>query len=128
MSIQLHASQAGTERPSQTTGIVTTPPARVDDATDAAKQAQQDEKTKLYAVPEDRAETTPMRPPSEVLEEMQRASERYDELKAQQRELRFAADPSTNRVIVEVRDLDGNVLKTIPPSKALEIISGGALD
>jgi flagellar protein FlaG len=101
----------------------------VDSATDAAQKTQQEEAArKLYAVPEDRAETTPMRPPEEVLEEMRRASERYDELMAQQRELHFAADPSSNRVIVEVRDLDGNVLKTIPPSKALDVISGGSLD
>jgi hypothetical protein len=31
-------------------------------------------------------------------------------------------------VIVEVRDLEGNVLRTIPPSKALDVIAGGALD
>ena len=33
---------------------------------------------------------------------------------------------STNRVVIEVRDLDGNVLKTIPPTKALDILSGDA--
>jgi flagellar protein FlaG len=32
------------------------------------------------------------------------------------RELRFGADPSTGRIVVEVRDLDGNVLRTIPPA------------
>jgi hypothetical protein len=26
-----------------------------------------------------------------------------------------------------VRDLDGHVLKTIPPAKALDVMSGGAL-
>ena len=29
--------------------------------------------------------------------------------------------------IIEVRDLDGNVIKTIPPSKALDIMSGAEL-
>ena len=32
-----------------------------------------------------------------------------------------------NRVVIEVRDLDGNVIKTIPPAKALDIMSGAEL-
>ena len=42
------------------------------------------------------------------------------------RELHFSTDESTNRVVIEVRDLDGNVIKTIPPTKALDIMSGDA--
>ena len=30
-------------------------------------------------------------------------------------------------MVIEVRDLDGNVIKTIPPSKALDIMSGAEL-
>jgi flagellar protein FlaG len=41
--------------------------------------------------------------------------------------LHFSVDKATNRVVIEVRDLDGNVLKTIPPAKALDVMSGGAL-
>jgi uncharacterized FlaG/YvyC family protein len=73
-------------------------------------------------------DTLPGRPPVEVLDEMQRASERYDEMRSQQRELHFRHDDQTNRVVVEVRDLDGNVLRTVPPSKALDIISGEAFE
>jgi flagellar protein FlaG len=29
--------------------------------------------------------------------------------------------------VIQVRDLDGNVLKTIPPSRALDVMSGAAL-
>ena len=83
---------------------------------------------KLEAVPAATVDTTPSRPPAAVLEEMEAASRRYDELRAQQRELHFAHDPNSNRVIVEVRDLEGNVLRTIPPSKALDVIAGGPLD
>jgi flagellar protein FlaG len=46
------------------------------------------------------------------------------ELQAQNRELHFSRDEVTNRVVIEVRDLDGNVIRTIPPSKALDILSG----
>jgi len=73
-------------------------------------------------------DTLPSRPPAEVLQEMEAASRRYDELRSQQRELHFAHDPNQNRVVVEVRDLEGNVLRTIPPSKALDVIAGGPLD
>ena len=63
----------------------------------------------------------------EVRAEVDRAAERVDELRAQGRELHFSTDPASNRVIIEVRDLDGKVLKTIPPSKALHIMAGGEL-
>jgi flagellar protein FlaG len=82
----------------------------------------------LEAVPAAKNDTTPSRPPAEVLAEMEAASRRYDELRSQQRELHFKRDESANRVVVEVRDLEGNVLRTIPPSKALEVIAGGSLD
>ena len=35
-------------------------------------------------------------------------------------------DDKSGRVIVQVRDLDGHVIRTIPPSEALDILSGGA--
>ena len=56
-----------------------------------------------------------------------RAADRVQELHAQNRELHFSRDEKSNRVVIEVRDLDGNVIKTIPPAKALEIMSGGNL-
>src|SRR4051794_1286834 len=59
-----------------------------------------------------------------VRAEVERAAERVDELHSQSRELHFAKDPSSQRVIIEVRDLDGNVIKTIPPSKALHVMAG----
>ena len=43
------------------------------------------------------------------------------------RELHFSHDKESGRVIIEVRDLEGNVLKTIPPSKAMDILSGADL-
>ena len=56
-----------------------------------------------------------------------RAAERVQELHADNRELHFSREEGTNRVVIEVRDLDGNVIKTIPPSKALDIMSGAEL-
>jgi flagellar protein FlaG len=69
----------------------------------------------------------PASPPDEVLDAIGAAADRADALAAQDRQLHFEMDERTNRVIIEVRDLDGNVLKTIPPAKALDIMSGGEL-
>jgi flagellar protein FlaG len=91
-------------------------------------QAVEPAPPKLEVVPGATVDTLPSRPPIEVLAEMEAASRRYDELRSQQRELHFTHDPEQNRVVVEVRDLEGNVLRTIPPSKALDVIAGGALD
>jgi flagellar protein FlaG len=72
--------------------------------------------------------SVPSSPPAEVADAIGRASARYDELRGQQRELHFGSDPNTGRVVVEVRDLDGNVLRTISPSKALDVIGGAPLE
>lgn len=87
------------------------------------------EPSRPYAavVPGATFDATPSRPPAEVLQEIEAASRRYDELRSQQRELHFSHDSQANRVVVEVRDLDGNVLRTIPPSRALDVIAGGPL-
>jgi hypothetical protein len=69
----------------------------------------------------------PPAPTPEVRTEVDRAAERVEELRADNRELHFSKDPNSNRVIIEVRDLEGNVLKTIPPSKALEVMAGAEL-
>ena len=71
--------------------------------------------------------TLPASPPPSVLEDMHVAGQVAAELRAQQRELHFEATAG-GRVIVQVRDLDGNVIRTIPPAKALEIASGAPLD
>jgi flagellar protein FlaG len=52
---------------------------------------------------------------------------RADELHKSNRELHFEKDPSSGRIVVQVRDLAGNVLRTIPPSKALDVMSGAGL-
>ena len=75
-----------------------------------------------------RLDTIASSPPVELHGEVDRAAERVDELRAEGRELHFEYDEDAGRVQIQVRDLDGNVLRTIPPSKALSVISGGKLD
>jgi flagellar protein FlaG len=73
-------------------------------------------------------DSIPPAPPQEVLDAMDAASRAYQALRAQGRELRFAQDADTGRMTIEVRDLDGNLLRMIPPSKLLDVATGGTLD
>ena len=66
-------------------------------------------------------------PPPDVLAEVDAAGARAEELAAQNRELHFARDEATGRTIIQVRTLDGEVLRTIPPSEMLDVMSGGAV-
>ena len=69
----------------------------------------------------------PALPPSEILDEIGAAADRVDELAALDRELHFHKDKESGRIIIEVRDFEGNVIRTIPPSEALDVLSGGTL-
>jgi len=70
----------------------------------------------------------PPSPPQEVLDAMDAASRAYQRLRADGRELRFAQDADTGRMTIEVRDLEGKLLRTIPPSRLLDVATGGILD
>jgi flagellar protein FlaG len=75
----------------------------------------------------DASDVIPSSPPPGVLAEVDAAWERAAELAAQNRELHFKRDEQSGRTIIEVRTLDGEVLRTIPPSKMLDVMSGGEL-
>ena len=70
----------------------------------------------------------PASPPAEALRHVQAAAVRYEWLQENGRELRFSVDPYTRRVRIEVRDLDGRLLRGIPLSQALDAISGGPFE
>src|SRR4051794_35955194 len=60
----------------------------------------------------DSAEVTlPGAPRTEVLDAIGAAAERAAVLRSQNRELHFSKDESSGRVIVQVRDLAGNVIR-----------------
>jgi flagellar protein FlaG len=56
-----------------------------------------------------------------------KAAEVVEQMRKNNRELHFSHDEDSNRVVIQVRDLDGKVLKTIPPSDALNVMAGGEL-
>lgn len=66
-------------------------------------------------------------PPAELRAQVQAASRRWEELHAMGRELHFEQSAEGDRVVVEVRDLEGRLIDTVTPSRALEIAAGGAL-
>jgi flagellar protein FlaG len=69
----------------------------------------------------------PLSPPPAVLDEVETAGRRAEELLEHGRELHFEVDDDSGRVIVLVRDLEGNAIRAIPPSAALDIMSGRPL-
>lgn len=70
----------------------------------------------------------PASPPQEVLDAVDAAGRVARELHEQGRELRFEPGGEDGRIRVEVRDLDGNLLREIPPSELLDVATGGQLD
>ena len=76
--------------------------------------------------PVDPVDVMPKSPPPDVLDEVDAAWERAQELAAN-RELHFRRDKRTGRTIIEVHTLDGEVLCTIPPSRLLDVMAGGEL-
>lgn len=67
-------------------------------------------------------------PPPEVLEAMNAAARAFETLYEQGRELRFGRDADSGRVTIDVCDLDGNVLRAIPGTLALDVATGAPLD
>jgi flagellar protein FlaG len=79
------------------------------------------------AIVVDHADVIPASPPPEAQAAVDAAWERTLQLAVQNRELHFARNKASGRMIIEVRSLNGEVLKTIPPARALEVMSGEAL-
>ena len=71
-------------------------------------------------------DTFPSSPPPELRAEILAAQRVVQDMHERGRELHF--EMAEGRVRIELRDLDGNVLKTIPASEALEIAGGKAVD
>jgi hypothetical protein len=73
-------------------------------------------------------DTIPSSPPPEVHEAMGVAAQAYDKLQDQGRQMRFKVNEGTGKLVVEIHDLHGNLLFSVPASKALDVAGGGSLD
>jgi hypothetical protein len=76
-----------------------------------------------FGLPEPVDTRIPDASPPEVQRDVEQAGRRAQELWHAQRELHFQVD-DTGRVVVQLRDLEGHVIRTMPPSEALDIMSG----
>jgi hypothetical protein len=96
------------------------PPGRTEAPAPAGSEALVRQKTPV--------ETIPNTPPAEVWRAMNAAAQRFDELRTRDRQLHFEKNADTGRVMVEVRDGNGDLIRVIPPSEALAVACGGKVD
>jgi flagellar protein FlaG len=64
-------------------------------------------------------------PPQRVWREVDNAAQVWDDLHEHGCEVHFDLDENSGRLAIEMRDLEGNVLKTLSPSGALGIAATG---
>src|SRR4051794_6976427 len=65
--------------------------------------------------------------PAPVVSGIHEAAQRYEDLKRQGRELHFRVGEAGG-IVVDVCDLEGNVIRTVPPETALDIIGGSSTE
>jgi hypothetical protein len=70
------------------------------------------------------AADVPVTPPPGVLREVEAAGRRAEELWNARRELHFDLDDESGCVVIQVRDHEGRVVRTVLPSEALDIMLG----
>lgn len=73
-------------------------------------------------------QTIPDSPPAEVCDAIDAAADAYDRLHAAGRRLHFHTDRATRSLTVQVLDLEGELLGTVPVTTLLDVASGGTLD
>ncbi len=71
-------------------------------------------------------DTIPAGPPPEVHAAIAVAAQAHERLAAAGQSLSFRVNDNTGKLTIEIHDLEGNVLFTVPPSRALEIAAGGS--
>ena len=69
----------------------------------------------------------PATPPPEVQNAIGVANQAYHDLKSDGTELRFKINEATGKLTVEVHDVHGNLMFTVPASTALDVASGQPL-
>jgi putative hemolysin len=72
-------------------------------------------------------DTIPASPPEEVHDAIGVANQAYHNLQAQGSELRFKVNESTGKLTIEVHDIHGNLMFTVPASTVLDVVAGQPL-
>jgi len=73
-------------------------------------------------------DAVPATPPDEVLDAIGVAADAHEQLAASGRQLHFRIDEGSGKVVIELRDDNGSVLRTVSPSKALGVAGGESVD
>jgi hypothetical protein len=76
----------------------------------------------MKARSDDRVDAIPASPPADVMQEVLVAQRAIEEMHSRGRQLHF--DMDSGRVRILLQDLDGNTLREIPPSHAIELAGG----
>jgi hypothetical protein len=63
-------------------------------------------------------------PPLKVWQEVDAAGRRADELIEEGREVHFDVDVNTGRLVIQLREIDGGVLRELKPADAVAIADG----
>lgn len=66
-------------------------------------------------------------PPVEAQVQVDAAYERAIELASEQRELHFFRDEESGRIVVQVTDLEGKLIRTIPNAEMFDVLEGAPL-
>ena len=72
-------------------------------------------------------DTIPASPPPEVQNAIGVANQAYHNLKSEGSEMRFKINEATGKLTVEVHDVHGNLMFTVPASTVLDVASGQPL-
>lgn len=101
------------------------PPARLEPSRTQAP-ADPELAVRVPRVEEDRLEPGST-PPPEAREQVETAYQRALELATENRELHFGHTREGGIVVVQVRDLDGNVIRSVPTGEAFAVLAGAEL-
>ena len=93
-----------------------------------AEPAQRTPASKTFSQHLDPAVGDESQPPPEVQAEVQAALRAADRLQELGRRLHFERDEHGGPVRIEVRDLDGNVLRQVATGEVFEFAGGGRVD
>ena len=63
-------------------------------------------------------------PPMSVWQEVDAAGRRADELREQGREVHFEVNPQSGQLVIQLRDLDGTVVRDLGVDDAVAIAAG----
>src|SRR6516164_2484462 len=111
--------------PERTSGVAASSAIR---RSEAARPAdQQSSATEIGTDAPVSIDAIPSAPPPEVLAQIETAGKTYEALQAEGYEVHYSQSPDTRRVTAELRNSEGQVVKTLTPSEAIALAAGEAL-